>query len=304
MEENEVKQFQCKEGIQIVEKGKPVTFNGAEIRLENGVYIMSTHEKCRDVDADVTIKTFIHFRALAAYIALWSRPELLGGIQLLAPRASSPSTSAIKELKSIWTELKTKDDELRFKPLDLQSLRVVCYSDAGFASHEDDFRSQLGYVIAIVDKHDQANIVAFASRKCRRVTRSVLASELLALVEGYDAASAIDTQLTEILGVYIPVWSVVDSRTLLNVVTRLGNVTEKRLMVDAADLRDEYLSKRMFLFWATSGENCADPFTKKKASFSALEVLLAGKLSLRPNASIEHIKERNADADDEVMPLI
>jgi hypothetical protein len=53
-----------------VEGGKPVTFNGAEIRLENGAYIMSTHEKCRDVDADATINTFIHFRALAAYIAL------------------------------------------------------------------------------------------------------------------------------------------------------------------------------------------------------------------------------------------
>jgi hypothetical protein len=300
MEENEVKQFQCKEGIQIVEGGKPVTFKGAEIRLENGVYIMSTHEKCRGVDADITINTFIHFRALAAYIALWSRPKLLGRIQLLA----SLSTSDIKQLKSIWTELQAKDDELQFKPLDLQSLRVVCYSDAGLASHEDDFRSQLGYVMAIVDKHDQANVVAFASRKCRRVTRSVLASELLALVEGYDAASAIATQLTEILGVYIPVWSVVDSRTLLNVVTRLGNVTEKPLMVDAADLRDECLSKRMFLFWATSGESCADPFTKKKASFSALEGLLAGKLSLRPNAWIEHIKEQNADADDEVIPLI
>jgi hypothetical protein len=62
MEENEVKQFQCKEGIQIVEGGEPVTFNVAEIRLENGVSIMSTHEKCRDVDADVTINTFIHFQ--------------------------------------------------------------------------------------------------------------------------------------------------------------------------------------------------------------------------------------------------
>jgi hypothetical protein len=126
----------------------------------------------------------------------------------------------------------------------------------------------------------QANVVAFASRKCRRVTRSVPGSELLAIVGGYDAASAIATQLTETLGVYILVWRVVDSRTMFNVVTRLGNVNGKRLMVDAADLRDEFLSKRMFMFWATYGENCADPFTKKKASFSALDGLLTGKLSL------------------------
>jgi hypothetical protein len=68
--ETEVKQFHCKEGIQFVERAKRVTFNGAEIRLENGVYIMSTLEKCRDVDADVTINTFIHFRVRCVHCSL------------------------------------------------------------------------------------------------------------------------------------------------------------------------------------------------------------------------------------------
>jgi hypothetical protein len=36
--------------------------------------------------------------------------------------------------------------------LDLANgLRVVCFTDAGFASDAEDFKSQVGFVIAIVD---------------------------------------------------------------------------------------------------------------------------------------------------------
>lgn len=53
----------------------------------------------------------------------------------------------------------------------------------------------------MIDSSGVANVVSFASRKCRRVTRSVLASELLGPVEGYDAAAAIATQLQQILAI-------------------------------------------------------------------------------------------------------
>jgi hypothetical protein len=68
-----------------------------------------------------------------------------------------------------------------------------------------------------------------------------LASELYALVDGYDAAAAIATQLSAILGIVVPVWHTIDSRTLFNVVTHMGNVIEKRLAVDAAELREKHL---------------------------------------------------------------
>lgn len=89
----------------------------------------------------------------------------------------------------------------------------------------------------MADKDDIPNFVAYASRKRRRVTISVLASDLLGFVEGYDAASGIASQVSEILGVQLPIWCAVDSRTVFNVITRLGVVTEKRLMPDTADSR-------------------------------------------------------------------
>jgi hypothetical protein len=184
-----------------------------------------------------------------------------------------------EELQSILDDVRDKQEGLRFQPLDLNSIRVVCYSDAGFVSLADDLKSHLGYVIAIVDGHDRANVVAFATRKCRRVTRSVLASEQHALVDGYDAAAAIATQLSEILGIVVPEWHAIESRTLFSIVPRMGNVTERGLSVDAAEVREQHLQKKLKLFWIPSEENCGDPFTKKKGSYAALEGLLAGKLS-------------------------
>lgn len=93
-----------------------------------------------------------------------------------------------------------------------------------------------------------------------------------------------------------------DSRTLYNVVTRLGHVTEKRLHVDVADLRHEHLACRLNIFWVPSEENCADPLTKKKGTAKALCQLLGGKLSLRPNAWVERTHEQRVP-DENVMPI-
>lgn len=198
--------------------------------------------------------------------------------------------------------IKEDKDELVFRPLDLNSLRLVCFSDAGFVSHGDDYRSQIGFIIAMVDKNENANVVAFASRKCRRVTRSVLARELLALVEGYDADFGIESQLHEILDKQVPISRAVGSRTMYNVVTRLGHVTEQRLHVDVADLRHEHLACRLNIIWIPSEENCADPLTKKKGSTKALCQLLNEKLSLRPNAWVGRTHEKCLP-DDNIMPL-
>jgi hypothetical protein len=157
--------------------------------------------------------------------------------------------------------------------------------------------------VAFVDKHNNANVLAFASRKCRRVTRSVLASELFALVAGSDVAASIAAQVSEILGMQIPVWNAIDSGTLFNIVTRMGTLTEKRVMVDAAELREQHLQRKMLFFWIPSGEDADDPFTKVTGDFRAPDGLLSGKLSLRPNAWVEHNRERRSEEDDKVLPL-
>ena len=83
---------------------------------------------------------------------------------------------------------------LTFVPLDLESLNLVIFTDASFANNKD-LSSQIGYVIAITDRNGSANIVHWSSIKCKRVTRSVLASELYALAYGFDIGATIKSTI-------------------------------------------------------------------------------------------------------------
>jgi len=87
---------------------------------------------------------------------------------------------------------------LKFIKLDLNTLKVVAFTDSSFANN-NDHSSQIGFVIALADDDNNANIVHWSSIKCKRVTRSVLALELFALTHGFDITSVIKATLAKIL---------------------------------------------------------------------------------------------------------
>jgi hypothetical protein len=149
-------------------------------------------------------------------------------------------------------------------------------------------------VILLADQHDHENIIAYASKKCRRVTRSLLASEMYALVEVFDVACAIAEQLQGIVGQKADVWNVIDSQTVYNIVVRFGNMTEKRLAVDAAMLREAHMKKAMTrLLWVPSRENAADVMTKPNVRNEVLDALVSRyELLLNPTAWIDRDGEQ------------
>jgi hypothetical protein len=80
-------------------------------------------------------------------------------------------------------------------------------------------------------------------------------------------------------------------------------VSEERLMIDVAELRDQYVQDKLKVFWIPSSDNCADPLTNATASATALEKLLDGTLHLNFNAWVEHLAARNIFQDCVVVPL-
>ena len=94
------------------------------------------------------------------------------------------------------------------------------------------------------------NIVTYSSIKSKRVTYSVLASELYSMVQGVDIAYAIGTTLniiTSRLGLLkIPMVVYTDSFSLYEYLIKLGTTKEKRLIIDIIALRQSYERQEIY----------------------------------------------------------
>ena len=74
--------------------------------------------------------------------------------------------------------------------LDINTLRLLVFTDALFINNKDFF-SQIGYILVLVDIINKANIVYWSSIKCKRIIKSVLASELYAMAYRFDISTII-----------------------------------------------------------------------------------------------------------------
>ena len=116
----------------------------------------------------------------------------------------------------------------------------MIFTDSSFTNNYD-LSSQIGFVITLVDKDNKANILHWSSIKCKRVTRSVLASELYGMAHGFDTGAAIKATIEKILQLErLPLILCTDSKSLYNCLVKLGTTQEKRLTVDLMCLRQSY----------------------------------------------------------------
>ena len=85
-------------------------------------------------------------------------------------------------------------------PLDLATTKLIVFTDGSFANNQD-LSLQLRYLIILINESDysiqeskfyiRGNVIYWSLTKCKRVTRSVLASEIYSIVSGVNIAIAI-----------------------------------------------------------------------------------------------------------------
>ena len=147
--------------------------------------------------------------------------------------------------------------------------------DGSFANNKD-LSSQIGFVIILATEEEsreensfkiQGNLVHWSSTKSKRVTRSVLASEIYGMVSGVDIAIAIKTTLDKITArleiPQIPIVVCTDSYSLYKCLVKLGTTKEKRLMIDIMALRQSYERRELAeVRWINGQDNLSDAMTK------------------------------------------
>ena len=73
--------------------------------------------------------------------------------------------------------------------------------------------------------------------KYKRVTRSVLASELYSIAHGFNIGSLVKTIINKVLKIEVPLVIYIDSKSLYEYLVKLGTTREKRLMINVMCLR-------------------------------------------------------------------
>ena len=123
-------------------------------------------------------------------------------------------------------------------------------------------------------------MVHFSSFKSKRVVRSCLGGETLALADAVDMAIAMRTDFELIVGKKFPISIYTDSRSLFDVITRNTTTTEKRLMVDIRAIREAYEHMEISdVAWIRSENNPADALTKVKENHILNGILDNGRIA-------------------------
>ena len=116
-----------------------------------------------------------------------------------------------------------------------------------------------------------------AIKKLKRVTKSPLASETLALGEAADAGILIANLLSEIHGLknLPPVQCITDSKSLRDNLHPSNTIEDMSLRVNIGRLREMINLKEISVRWVEGKMQLADPLTKRGASADLLLKVLS-----------------------------
>lgn len=246
---------------------EPVQFNGTFLSKTGRGFLCSQSAYIADIKESATgslAERFASLRGKIAYATNQTCPVQSCRLNMLSQIPASKATDAdMKRLQDLLLELKdSRHDGLLFQCLDLDTLELRVYTDASFANNPD-LSSQLGWCIYAVDGTGQCNLLHWSSRKCRRVVKSTFAAELFALIQGYDNGLAVKHSLSAILGRDVELSVFIDSKGVWDSVVSLKSLTEKRLLIDIACLRQSYSTGELRSFSCIDTTcNPADAFTK------------------------------------------
>lgn len=106
----------------------------------------------------------------------------------------------------------------------------------------------MGCFVVLCDGVNRCHIPPYSSRKCERVTSSILGGELCALGNAFDKSLAIKNDLEKVLNRRILLPMFTDAKSLFDVISKHSSITEKSFMMDIRSVKEEYKSQR-YLIW-------------------------------------------------------
>ena len=221
------------------------------------------------------------FRALCGqlnWISSQSRPDIAFDVCQLSTKLNKATAEDFLYANKVVRKVKSQSITLKFGCLQ-PPLKLSAFCDASFANLKDG-GSQGGVIIFITDQHNNASPIYWTSRKMRRVCRSTISAETMALLEATETSFWLASIINELLDSPIKSTEIhIDNLSLFEAANSTTAVEEKRLRVDLASLRESIVKKEFHLKWLEGGHQLADVLTKQGAdSKKLIQALTTGKI--------------------------
>ena len=214
--------------------------------VHNLVPIELSKARSMQPDAPLTKEEVDKFRSKIGQI-LWvsrqSRLDTIFDACHLASSLKNATVNNILEANKVIKRLKSETVELKFQHLgDITKVQLLAFSDASLGNLPDG-GSQGGNFIVLMGENGKFSPLCWQSKRIRRVVRSLLAGETLAMADAIDSAIFIATLYAELTtgqpkSLSIPITCIVDNRSLYDAIKSTKSVAEKRLRLEITNIKE------------------------------------------------------------------
>ena len=183
----------------------------------------------------------------------------------LATRANCATVEDLIRARKVLRRLQEFQSYILF-PCINDSWFLYVFTDASLANLPDGVSSSLGVVIFITDGVKSCPL-SWHANKIKRVVRSTLAAETLALLEGLEEALYLRSVLGEFnVGKLIPIIGYVDNKSLVEALYSTKLVNDKRLRIDLGAIKEMLNKEVEQIKWLPGSSQLANCLTKRGAS--------------------------------------
>ena len=216
-----------------------------------------------------------------SWLSHQTRPDISFDVCQLSAIKKNATLEDLRYANKTIKKVKNSKVHSKFPSLNaLESAKIVVYSDASY-KNLPNCGSQGAHIVLLCDSDNNCAPIQWQSKKIKRVVKSTLAAECLALHDGVDNAFYIKTILQELLNIDLNIDCYVDCNSRVDNVHSSTNVKEdKRLILDMCALK-EMLEKEEVnsIVWVSADGQISDSMTKRGASPKTLQdVLCSGRM--------------------------
>ena len=165
--------------------------------------------------------------------------------------------------------------------------KIIVFRDSSLGKGPNG-STMAGYIMYLTDGSAEdletdinANVLAWRSRKLRRVARSTFAAETLMATDAIDATYPLQYLWMEVFGERIRTECYTDCHSLYDHVHLHKQITEKRLLVEINSIRESIATGELDdLKWIHSKAQYADGLTKCMVAWRIIDSLINARKNL------------------------